>query len=327
MRRRASLILLLILSSFVVFVSGCSSTPEAVPEEAPAAETTTGAAGESAEAGAADQEAAAQAAELAAQMARLMEELSAARGTAEAAGAATLFPDAFAKTSSDYEALLQARQENPEADYRGQIEGLRDSYLAMAKLAEAQQLRERIVSLGLQDYDASALQRGDQAMTQAQSLQAANAAGSQLLEQASVAYDSYFSILSANYVSLCETQRASALAAKEKADSIKSAMAAKDSYDVASAALSGAESAYGIKDYAAAYDGYVEAAGLFSSVYDEVFVKRATAEEAIRRARQKVNAAAEKAAEADEIAPLEAEEPAAGQDDSESSESGMEVAQ
>lgn len=308
MRRRASLIVLLILLSLVVFVSGCSSTPESVPEETPATGAVTDAAGESAGAEAADREGEAQAAELAAQTSRLMEELAAARGEAEAAGAADLFPDAFAKTSSDYEALLQARQENPETDHRDQIESLRDSYLAMARLAEAQQMRERIVSAGLQDYDASALQRGDQALAQAQSLQAAGASDSRLLEQATVAYESYFSILSANYVSLCETQRASALAAKEKADSIKSAMAAKDDYDVASSALSGAESAHGRKDYAVAYDGYVEATGLFSAVYDEVFVKRAAAEEAIRRARQKVDATAEIAAEADEIAPLEAEE-------------------
>ena len=45
-----------------------------------------------------------------------------------------------------------------------------------------------------------------------------------------------------------------------------------------------------------------------TAIYDDVFVRRAIAEEAIRRAKQKVDTSAAIAAEADEIAPLQDEE-------------------
>ena len=168
-------------------------------------------------------------------------------------------------------------------------------------------MRERIVNAGLQDSDPDNFQKGDAALEQVQLLYHEGAAGSQLVEQATIAYDSYFAILSANYDTMCQSQRELALAAKEKADSIKSAMAAKDEYAAAALVLSGAETAYAGKVYDKAYDGFVEAAKQFTAVYDDVFVRRATAEEAIRRAKQKVDASAALAEEADEIAPLQDE--------------------
>ena len=304
MRRHVSLLFLFVLLFLVVFFTGCSSTPEAenvVPDtesSAPAIVTDT-------VESVVNDEAAAQAALLAAETAGLMAELNAARELAVAAGADSLFPEEFAKIAAEYDALIKAQQENPNADYRSQIESLRDTYLALAKLSQAIEMRERIVNAGLQDSDPDNFQKGDAALDQVQLLYNEGANGSQLVEQATIAYDSYFAILSANYDSMCQSQRDLALAAKEKADSIKSAMAAKDEYAAAALVLSSAETAYAGKIYDKAYDGFVEATKQFTAVYDDVFVRRATAEEAIRRAKQKVNASAALAEEADEIAPLQ----------------------
>lgn len=306
MRRHIRLLFLSVLLSLVIFFIGCSSTPEA-ETAAPATESSAPAVTTAPVESVSNDEAAAQAALLAAETAGLMAELTAARELAVASGADSLFPEEFAKVSAEYDALIKAQQENPDADYRSQIEGLRDTYLALAKLSQATEMRERIVNAGLQDSDPDNFQKGDAALEQVQLLYHEGAAGSQLVEQATIAYDSYFAILSANYDTMCQSQRELALAAKEKADSIKSAMAAKDEYAAAALVLSGAETAYAGKVYDKAYDGFVEAAKQFTAVYDDVFVRRATAEEAIRRAKQKVDASATLAQEADEIAPLQDE--------------------
>lgn len=312
MIRQVRLLFLIVSVSLILLITGCSSTPEAEPEVvAPVTEEIADAIVE--ESGV-DEEAAAQAALLAADTARLMAELTAAREAAEAVGADTRFPDEFAKISAEYEALLKAQQENPSEDYRSQIENLRDSYLALAKLAQAMDMRERIVSAGLQDVDPENFQKGDTALEQAQKLNAEGVTGAQLNEQATIAYDAYFSILAANYEALCQSQRERALAAKEKADSIKSAMAAKDAYAAATGVLSSAESAFTLKNYESAYDNFVKATNDFTAIYDEVFVRRATAEEAIRRAQKKIDASAALAAEADEIAPLQEDEAAPSED-------------
>lgn len=312
MIRQVRLLFLIVSVSLILLITGCSSTPEAEPEVvAPVTEEIADAIVE--ETGI-DEEAAAQAALLAADTARLMAELTAAREAAEAVGADTRFPDEFAKISAEYEALLKAQQENPSEDYRSQIENLRDSYLALAKLAQAMDMRERIVEAGLQDVDPENFQKGDTALEQAQKLNAEGVTGAQLNEQATIAYDAYFSILAANYETLCQSQRERALAAKEKADSIKSAMAAKDAYAAATGVLSSAESAFTLKNYESAYDNFVKATNDFTAIYDEVFVRRATAEEAIRRAQKKIDASAALAAEADEIAPLQEEESSSSED-------------
>lgn len=313
MKRSLGFVLFLLVLFCLSFVVGCSSAPEAPPQESvpatePKVDEAALAAEQAAAAKAAEQAAAAKAAELAAQTERLMAELTAAKDAAQAAGADSTFPEEFTKVSGDYEALIQSQMADPSKDYRSQIENLRDAYLALEKLTKAQDMRNRIKDAGLEDYDVATLQKGDQAMEQAKTLHNQGAAGGQLLEQATIAYDSFFSIMDANYATLCETQRELALAAKEKADSIKAAMAAKAEYDVAAQILATAESAYTGKDYGTAYDGFVEATSAFNTIYNDVFAKRSAAEEAIRRAKQKVAASAEIAAEADEIAPLQPEE-------------------
>lgn len=309
MRSRRNFILFAILASLVVYITGCSSTPEAEPEVvAPVTEPTADAVVESPVEPAVDTEALARAAELAADSARLMAELAAAQELAVAAGSEALFPDQFAKISAEYDALVKAQQENPDKDYRNQIENLRDVYLAMTKLAQALQARERLVAAGLEDADPENFQRGEDAVAQAEALYNEGAPGFQLIQQATIAYDSYSTILAANLTIMCEAQREQALAAKEKADSIKSAMAAKEDYAAAELVLTNADAAYAIKSYEQAYDGYVAATNDFTAIYDDVFVRRAIAEEAIRRAKERVDTSAAIAAEADEIAPLQDEE-------------------
>ena len=125
MRRHVSLLFLFVLLSLVIFFTGCSSTPEA-ETEAPVTESSASAVVTDTVESVLNDEAAL----LAAETAGLMAELTAARELAVASGADSLFPEEFAKVSAEYDALIKAQQENPDADYRSQIENLRDTYLA-----------------------------------------------------------------------------------------------------------------------------------------------------------------------------------------------------
>lgn len=311
MRRRSSVLFLLILSVLAALFAGCSSTPEAVQEEV---ESIPQPASDDAVQLPSEAEIDADLTQMLADSARLLEEMNAARMEAEAAGAADMFPDEFGSVTSDYEALLKAQAENPQGDFRQQIENVRDKYLAMAKLAQAQQLRDQIVEGNLQDSNAEAFQKGDEAIARAKSLCSEGASGVQLMEQANVAHGSYLAVITENYTKMCQTQRELAIAAKEKADSLKAEKAAKDEYAIAAKAFTDGDTAYTSQDYEVAYNSFVEATRLFTEVYDDVFIRRATADEAIRRAKQKVEASAAIAAEADEIAPLADEEVPAGED-------------
>lgn len=302
MRRQSSVLSLLFLSVLVVFFVSCGSTPEAVQEEA---ESIAQSANTAVDQLPSESKIDAELTQMLADTARLLEEMNAARKEAEDAGAAELFPDEFGSVTSDYEALLKAQTENPTGDFRQQIENLRDKYLAMAKLAQAQQLRDQIMEANLQDSNAEAFQKGDEALSRARGLCAEGASGAQLIEQANLAYDSYHDVITSGYSNKCQTQRDLAIAAKEKADSLKADKAAKEGYAIATKALSDGDDAYAARNYEVAYNGFVEATKLFTEVYDDVFVRRAAADEAIRRAKQKVEASAAIAAEADEIAPLE----------------------
>ena len=91
------------------------------------------------------------------------------------------------------------------------------------------------------------------------------------------------------------------------ADGEKRYILAPNGLEVGQVLLSGAEAAYTANVYDKAYDGFVDATKQFTAIYDDVFVRRAAAEEAIRRAKQKVTASAALAEEADEIAPLQDE--------------------
>lgn len=324
MRRQSSVLSLLVLSVLVVFFVSCGSTPEAVQEEA---ESIAQSANTAVDQLPSESEIDAELTQMLADTARLLEEMNAARKEAEAAGAAELFPDEFGSVTSDYEALLKAQAENPTGDFRQQIENLRDKYLAMAKLAQAQQLRDQIVEASLQDSNAEAFQKGDEAMDRAKSLCAEGASGSQLLEQANLAYDSYHAVIASGYSNKCQAQRNLAIAAKEKADSLKAEKAAKDEYAIAATALADGDTAYASQSYETAYNCFVEAKERFTEVYDDVFIRRATADEAIRRAKQKVEASAAIAAEADEIAPLTDEDAPAADADTPLSDEGVPVSE
>ena len=290
MGRHTSLLFISILLSLAMVFWGCGSTPEA---EAPGP-------AESASEAAVDAEAAA----LAAENARLMAELSAAKEAAQVAGAEGRFPEEFAEISAEYDALVKAQKESPSQDNRVKIEALRDAYLAMAKLSQAESIRERLVTAGLEDSDPATFQKGDAALAGAKRLLKDGVYDADLAEQSSIAYESFAAILAANFTTMCQSQREAALAAKERADSVKSAQAAKDAYAAAELAFSGADAAYNGKSYEVAYEGFVAAASQFTAVYEDVSVRRAAAEEAIRRAKEKVGASAALAAEADGIAPL-----------------------
>ena len=106
---------------------------------------------------------------------------------------------------------------------------------------------------------------------------------------------------------MAKTARSDALAAKKNADSVKAGVAKKAEYTDASNTFRKADSDYVTKDLESAYKGYISAKNTFNGLYESIAEKRAAAQAAIERAKQRVAEAESYSTEADAIAPLEGE--------------------
>lgn len=293
---RRFLLILLSLAAMAVFF-GCSSTPEPEPEvvepfeqEAPPVADVPG-----------DEPAARD--DFSDENARALAAVEAARASAVASGAQDLFPDDFSAADSLYAEARSAVSADSSADMSGRLSDVADRFNAMQVLAECDAMRARISGLGFESVDAALLASGDEASAAARENLSVD--GARALGSAREAREAFSQVLSGGFKALCDTGRDKAYAQKELADGIKSSVADKEAYAVAQAALSGADAAYSAGNYEAANDGFAGAADLFAEVFSRVSTKRAAAEEAIARARQKVDTTAVFAAEADEIAPLQ----------------------
>lgn len=292
MRKNCSLFLLSTLLSVAMLFFGCSSTPEAEPVEE--SEASPAVVEETPSPTADDSFSSLNEAALAT--------AENAREAAVVSGAMNLVPDEFQKVDSDYEALRKSVAEKSSENKSDEIASVTARFQAMERLAIAYQLRERIEELGFENVAPDLLVDGDSSMEASRALLSTD--GQQALVAANEACSSYENIVSSGFKSLCDSERTNAYAIKGKADEIKSAAADKDAYSATSLVLSGADASYATHQYESAYEGFAKAVVQFQEIYERVSAKRAAAEAAIARAKQKVDTTAVFAAEADEIAPL-----------------------
>ena len=106
---------------------------------------------------------------------------------------------------------------------------------------------------------------------------------------------------------MAKTERAAALEAKKNADSVKAGVAKKAEYIEASNTFKKADASFVTKDLEGAYKGYRTAKNTFTNLYETIAAKRAAAQAAIERAKQRVAEAENYTKEADTIAPIEGE--------------------
>lgn len=283
--KRISMLFILIVMSLIVI--GCSSTPEEEVSEVPEVTET-------------------EIVDFAEKNAQGLVQADAARAAALALGAQEMFAEDFAKIDSLYEEVKSSISSDATVDKTEILLDLTNKYKAMENLVEAERLRDKIEEYDFLSVDEAELKTGDEAVVKAKELLSVN--GTEAFESARLAKASYVNVLNKGFIPLCEEQKAEAASAKEQADSIKSAVAEKEKYAAISLIYDGANTAYTEQAYELAYEGFSKSAVMFNDLYKVVSVKRAEAEAAIARAKEKVATTENFAVEADEIAPLSEEE-------------------
>ena len=270
----------------ILSVISCGSTPTAEPEtdiapavEEPAAETQP----------AADDFSKANEA--------LLSQADSARQKAIDAGAEKFFPDVLASDDKFYDDVKAEIKSNPNADHSAKIKEVITRYDALATASLAKEMEEKAKELGLSDDSAAKALADFQASDN----------GADMRTNAEKALSAYSALLLQHLGEMAKTERAAALEAKKNAVSVKAGVAKKAEYIEASNTFKKADASFVTKDLEGAYKGYRTAKNTFTNLYETIAAKRAAAQAAIERAKQRVAEAENYTKEADTIAPIEGE--------------------
>ena len=236
-----------------------------------------------------------------------LEQADLARQAAIDANADKVAPIQFAAT----DALLKTLQAQAETGVDVSI-GLKDvqtRYEALEKYAKAMDAKARVDELEFASYDQATYDKGTQAIADLQNLfSETNILSSAMLEKANEAYSSFNSVLIGAFKKLAKEERNGAFAAKKDADSVKAAVAEKDSYGKAVEDFKKGDSNYAMQNPEAALKNYQSAKGQFEVLFKTVSEKREAAQKAMEAARNAVLETQNYAATADKEAPLTGEE-------------------
>ena len=236
-----------------------------------------------------------------------LEQADLARQAAIDANADKVAPIQFAAT----DALLKTLQAQAETGVDVSI-GLKDvqtRYEALEKYAKAMDAKARVDELGFASYDQATYDKGNQAIADLQNLfSETNILSSAMLEKANEAYSSFNSVLIGAFKKLAKEERNGAFAAKKDADSVKAAVAEKDSYGKAVEDFKKGDSNYAMQNPEAALKNYQSAKGQFEVLFKTVSEKREAAQKAMEAAKNAVLETQNYAVNADKEAPLTGEE-------------------
>ena len=236
-----------------------------------------------------------------------LEQADLARQAAIDANADKVAPIQFAAT----DALLKTLQAQAETGVDVSI-GLKDvqtRYEALEKYAKAMDTKARVDELGFASYDQATYDKGNQAIADLQNLfSETNILSSAMLEKANEAYSSFNSVLIGAFKKLAKEERNGAFAAKKDADSVKAAVAEKDSYGKAVEDFKKGDSNYAMQNPEAALKNYQSAKGQFEVLFKTVSEKREAAQKAMEAAKNAVLETQNYAVNADKEAPLTGEE-------------------
>ena len=227
----------------------------------------------------------------------LLSKADAARQKAIDAGAEKYFPEVLAADDSFYDSVKGELKDNPSADYSSKLNEVITRYEALATACMAKELKQKADELGLSDADA------EKALSDFEG----SDNGADMQANAEKALSAYSALLLKQLAAMAKTERNAALEAKKNADSVKAGVAKKDEYTSASNTFKKADSDFVTKNLEGAYKGYRSAKITFTNLYETIKEKRAAAQAAIERAKQRVAEAENYTIEADSIAPIQGE--------------------
>ena len=227
----------------------------------------------------------------------LLSQAESARQSAIEAGAEEYFPDILASDDSYFDEVKASVSATPSEDHSAKIKEAITRYNALAKASLAREMKKKADDLGLSDEVA------EQALADFE----ASDNGTDMNTNAEKAFSAYSTLLVKHLGEMAKSEREAAREAKKKADSVKAGVAKKTEYTAASNTFKKADSAFVTRNVEEAYKGYLSAKKAFLSLYESIAEKRAAAQAAIERAKQRVAEAEAYTKEADEIAPLQGE--------------------
>lgn len=280
-------------SLLTLFLIGCKTPPKdtpAVPEEQSTSVESGTAAGS----------------DLKTANAELIRELNAARKKAVAAGADRYLRDELAVVDvASGEAQAVYKDGGDPAEFNTKASDILYQYKALEQAALAAAARKKINELNFADYAASEYNAAEDASRKVGEMFNAGANGKSLFGQAQKALAGYNAVLNAGYKVLAEKERDKVIEIKDKADGIKAGAADKAGYANAVAFFTRGNQDLKSGENEKAYNNFVSARDMLSKVYEDVLKKRAAAEEAMARAKRRVEDADAVAVKADSIAPIE----------------------
>ena len=235
---------------------------------------------------------------------RLLTTVRTARSGAVAEGANRAYADAFNALEKERAELTDAVNAEDGTDYSAQLRELANKYRALERLAKAKDLKQKVDDNNFADSDIVSYTAGVDALEASEKLLSENADGTALLTNATTAYNSFRKILETKFAALAKEERTAAFNAKKKADDVRCAVAAKEEYNAAVDAFRKGDSAFVTNDPEGAYESYHTAKESFLSMADDIGVKRAAAQAAIERAKNRAQESNAVAKQADKDAPL-----------------------
>lgn len=296
-------IIIIMLCVFTIFIMSCGSTPE--PETlppAPAAEPTPAPEPEPTPVE--------PKVDLTQVNSDLAEQVSKAREKAISVGVQKEMPTEFESVDKSYNEAKSAYDAGGDQQvFNDKAKETLDFYKALELTTYAQTLKNRIDELDFAKYNEEKYASGVSTLAKTKELFVAKATVKETLDSAQSAYNDLFVVFAAGYSAISSDKKTSISEVKEQADSIKASKADKEGYAGAMKFYEDAEKEFTSENYEIAYENYTKALESMTKVYERVFEKRKNAEEAIARAKERMDKTHQFAAAADEIAPLP-EEPA-----------------
>ena len=228
------------------------------------------------------------------------QELQDAREAAINAGAGDLFPEYLLTAdnfASDAEEKFLA---NHYYGFKSSVDDAIAIYNTLKTIMDAKKVREEIVKMGFLDSDPAKLGLADGALDSALSnLSAKNYPPA--MNDAESALDQYNQVLMAAYEASADAIAAGSAEARQRALDYKANVAVKADFDAADAVYNRARTAYNNKIYDESGRLFFDCTSMFNTAADAAIQKQQMAEEALRRANQKVAESDEAAKNAEQL--------------------------
>ncbi len=235
----------------------------------------------------------------------LMANIKAAREKAVAAGAEKYFgSELMVVDVASTEAHSVYEDGGDEEAFNKSATDILYQYMALEQGSMAAEAQRKIEDMGLSVYDKAGFEAGLESANAALALFNSGADGKALYEEAKKAADAYNAVLFEAFTTLAEEERAAFLEVKGQADEIKAGVAEKDNYNNAVVFFTQGDQNMITDNPETAYNNFSIAKTGMEEVFETVKEKRRLAQEAMDRARRRIEDADEVAEAADTQVPL-----------------------